>query len=49
LAAAYSNVADAPKNFIIHVYKSRNKLSPFLREGDFNNIRDIIKAAIWAS
>jgi hypothetical protein len=48
-AAAYSIVADAPKNFIIHVYKLRDELSPLLKEGDFNNIRDIIKAAIWAS
>jgi hypothetical protein len=48
-AAAYSNVAAAPKNFLIHIYKSRNELLPFLRKGDFNNICDIIKAAIWAS
>jgi hypothetical protein len=44
LAAAYSNVAVTPKN-----YELRDKLSPFLKEGDFNNIRNIIKAAIWAS
>jgi hypothetical protein len=48
-AADYSNVAAAPKNFLIHVYKLHDELSPFLKEGDFNNIRDIIMAAIWAS
>jgi hypothetical protein len=37
-------VAVTPKN-----YELRDKLSPFLKEGDFNNIRNIIKAAIWAS
>jgi hypothetical protein len=44
-----SDVAAAQKTFLIHVNKSRNELLTFLKERDFNNIRDIIKVAIWAS
>jgi hypothetical protein len=42
-------MAAQPRNYLIHVYESRDDLSPFLYPGRFHEIRDKIKEAIWDS
>jgi hypothetical protein len=47
-AAAYSTVAATTRNFLIHVYKSRDDLVAFDNVDDFNKIRDEIKTSLWS-
>jgi hypothetical protein len=44
-AAAYNKVAATPRNFLIHVYWSRDDLEPL---DEFYTLRDKIKTSIWA-
>jgi hypothetical protein len=46
--AAYSKVASVPKNFLIHVYRTRDHLVPFDMEEEFCTFRDTVRAAIWS-
>jgi hypothetical protein len=47
LAQAYNTVATHPKNFLIHVYKTRDDLNPFRFEEEFYYVRDTMKTTIW--
>jgi hypothetical protein len=47
-AAAYNTVAATPRNYLIHVYKSRDDLVPFVSVEEFNKLRDRIKTSIWS-
>jgi hypothetical protein len=47
-AAAYNTVAAATRNYLVHVYRSRDDLEPFWRESKWTTTRDYIKTAIWA-
>jgi hypothetical protein len=47
-AAAYSTVAASKRNYLIHVYKSRDDLEPFLDVDEFYTLRDQIKTSIWS-
>jgi hypothetical protein len=47
-ATAYSTVADTPRNYIIHVYWSRDDLEPFPGLDEFYTLRDKIKNSIWS-
>jgi hypothetical protein len=47
-ALAYNTVASNPKNFLIHVYETRDDPRPFRFEEEFCHVQDTIKTAIWA-
>jgi hypothetical protein len=49
LVADYNTVAaTTTRNFLFHVYRSRDDLEPFRRESEWTTTRDYIKTAIWA-
>jgi hypothetical protein len=47
-AAAYNTVGASTRNYLIHVYKSRDDLEPFPDVDEFNTLSDRIKTSIWS-